>query len=808
MQKREFFLEVIFPAKLRQTFTYQPITDDTNHYFKGQRVLVPLKTQLVIGFVNHLHFNKPDYKTRRIQEIIDIKPIFPSELFQFLEKISEYYLAPLGMVLDSALPSEVKMQKFRTFHPLTIESQSNIHHDVFEIINQKPGIKYNSLRLQFEKKYLKQALNNLKLSGQIIEKPDFTHSVIKQKIEKTIYLEIDADVTSVKPNAVRQQEILQFLQDNSKINHFQIKNFSAAAIKNLSAKNIIRIEQSDVTMHQMIGEFHLRDKVALLNDEQTAVYEKIHQSIINQKYKGFLLHGVTGSGKTEVYIKLIESALSINKSAIVLVPEIALTTHLASRFYGAFGQNIAIWHSNLSSTQRSNIWHKIAAGEIRIVIGARSALFMPLRDLGLIIVDEEHEQSYKQQNPVPRYHARDAALFRGLVSNSTVMLGSATPSLETHFNALIGKLEKLSITKRYTDAKPNRIHLVDIKKEFQKSASPFLPFSKFLLQKIEEKLQLGQQILLFHNRRGYSNFLLCKNCGWTPKCKNCDITLTYHKSIKRVVCHYCDYSEKIPHVCPECGNRKFLYPGFGTQKIETILESKFPDIKIARLDMDTTSKRGHMQQVLNDFETGKIQVVVGTQMIAKGLDFPNVSLVGVLNADVGLFIPDFRAREKVFQLLYQVSGRAGRGKIEGEVVIQTYNPEDFTVNCAIQHDIVKFINNEYSDRNQMNYPPFSRIATINFTGKNEQKVREISQNSAHFLLQQNKTKINILGPVSNPISKIKNQFRYFILLKSRKENDSSGNHLRNLINNFIYSEQYEKSGSVNISIDIDPQGLL
>jgi len=808
MQKREFFLEVIFPAKLRQTFTYQPLSDDPNHYFKGQRVLVPLRSRLVIGFVNHLHFNKPEYKIRKILEIIDIKPIFPSELFQFLEKISEYYLAPLGMVLDSALPSEVKMQKFRTFHPINTDSSLNLYKDIFDVIFQKPGIKYNSLRLKFDKKYLKQGLNNLKLSENIIEKPDFSQNIQKQTIEKTIYLELNAELSRIKSNAKKQLEIICFLQDNGQISHFQIKDFSAQAITTLASKNIIRIEKSDVTMNQLIGQFHLRDKVSSLNEEQTAVYKKVNQSIVAQKYKGFLLHGVTGSGKTEVYIQLIESALSLEKSAIVLVPEIALTTHLANRFYGAFGQNIAIWHSNLSSTQRSNIWHKISSGEIRIVIGARSALFMPLKNLGLIIVDEEHEQSYKQQNPIPRYHARDAALFRGLLSNSTVLLGSATPCLETHYNALVGKLEKLDIKKRFSDARANRVHIVDIKKEFQKSSSSFLPFSKFLLEKIQEKINFNQQILLFHNRRGYSNFLLCKKCGWTPKCKHCDITLTYHKNIKRVVCHYCDYSEQIPHVCPECGNRKFLYPGFGTQKIETILESKFPDIKIARLDMDTTSKRGHMQKVLNDFEIGKIQVIVGTQMIAKGLDFPNVSLVGVLNADVGLFLPDFRAREKVFQLLYQVSGRTGRGKIDGEVVIQTYNPEDFTVNCAIQNDIVRFTNNEYSERNQMNYPPFSRIATLNFTGKNEEKVREVSLNSANFLQHHNNSKIDILGPVSNPISKIKNQFRYFILLKSRKDQDSSGKNLRNLLNTFIYDELYEKKGSVNISIDIDPQGLL
>ncbi|MBN2281400.1 MAG: primosomal protein N' [Candidatus Marinimicrobia bacterium] len=808
MQKKEFFLEVIFPAKLRQTFTYKPITDNTLHYFKGQRVLVPLQKRLVIGFVHQIHFNRPDYKLRSITQIIDTKPIFPGELYLFLEKLSDYYLAPLGMVLDSALPFEIKMQKFRTFYPIGNSKLNAPYQDVFDIIVQRPGISFSALKLKFEKASLNKALNALKLSHYIEEKPDFSAAKVKKKVQKTIYLATGFDSDPINSRGVKQQEIINYLKENNQIHHDRISFFSASAIKALRDKGMITIEENDVTMDHLMDQFLIKQKTIQLNEEQEKVYEKIDQAIKVGRYKGFLLHGVTGSGKTEVYIKLIESALKMDKCAIILVPEIALTTHLANRFFGAFGNKIAVWHSNLSSIERSNIWHKIASGEIRIVIGARSALFMPMHNLGLIIVDEEHEQSYKQQNPAPRYHARDAALLRGSLSHSVVLLGSATPSLETHYNALMGKLEKLVIPNRFTSVRPNRLHLVDIKKEFEHTTSPYLPFSKFLLEKIQEKLQKGQQILLFHNRRGYSNFLLCNQCGWSPKCSHCDITLTYHKNINQMVCHYCDHWEKIPHQCPECGNRKFLYPGFGTQKVETILEKRFPKIKIARLDMDSTARRGHMQKVLQDFEKGEIQVIVGTQMIAKGLDFPNVSLVGVLNADIGLFLPDFRSREKVFQLLHQVSGRAGRGNIAGEVIIQTYNPEDFTVNCALQQDIVKFINNEYSERNQMNYPPFARLATINFAGKNEARVRQISQDTAAFLQTHNQQKMEILGPVSNPISKIKNLFRYFILLKSRKEIDPSGANLRRLITLLLQNEFYSKTSSVNISVDIDPQGLL
>ncbi len=808
--ENQLYIDVIFAAKLHQSFTYQAKTLNQANYFPGQRVLVPLRNRQVIGFIISTHFNKPAFQVRPILEIIDTTPIFPAELFNFLTKLSDYYLAPLGMVLDSALPKEIKLQKFRTFY-ITDSNKKfpSAYHNIYQKIKAKPGINYTLLKRSFENNKLTRAIYYLKRHALITEKTDFQKNKQKKRIDKKIRLVNDAATKDIPGNATRQLELINYLKKHNHIFHHEIKQFSPSAIKKLEEKGIIHIERKDVTLHRLIDDFTPREKAVRLNNQQQAVYEVVSKNIKRSNYHGFLLHGVTGSGKTEVYIKLIETALQNNKSIIVLVPEIALTTHLANRFYGAFQDNIAIWHSGLTATERSNIWHKVSNGTIQIVIGARSALFMPMQKLGLIIVDEEHEQSYKQQHPAPRYHARDAALLRGFHSRSTVLLGSATPSLESHYNALMKKITKLKITKKFTDVMPNRIHMVDIKKEFSKSTSPVLPFSKFLIHKIDEKLQRNHQILLLHNRRGYSNFLICSQCGWTPECKHCDITLTYHKNINRLVCHYCDFSIKVPHKCPECGNKKFLYPGFGTQKIETILEKRFPKAAIARLDMDSTSKKGHMQAVLNQFESGDIDIIVGTQMIAKGLDFPNVSLVGVLNADVGLFLPDFRARERVFQLLYQVSGRAGRGAIEGEVVIQTFNPNDFTVNCAIQQDIPKFVNNEYSERNQANYPPFSRIAAINFTGKNHEKVKQTSTFSSRFLNQHKPVDIDILGPVSNPISKIKNLYRYFILLKSRKDKDPSGTILNRLLKSFLADKFLKKeSSSVNITIDIDPSGLL
>ncbi len=813
MKKNEKFIDIVFPNSLRQHFTYKvPDIIECNLY-PGQRVAAKLRNNSRIGFIVNIHTNKPsNFKPLNIDEIIDISPLIPLELFSFLQIISRYYLAPLGKVLESAIPTEYRLQNNRIISSLKKPHNPVKFNDIYQKINLDEHIKFNDLKHIFEKNYLHTGILFLKKNGFISEISKYF--IPNTKAVKQTIIELSDKYKTESPSgsivsirAKKQWQIIKHLQKHKYITNKS--DFSFSALNILEDKKIINITINDITLNDMWQNFTVRNKSVLLNNYQLNAFKKINETIQSAKYKGFLLYGVTGSGKTEIYLKLINEVMVLNKSSIILVPEITLTTHLASRFRGEFGDNVAIWHSNLSKAQRSRIWQNVASGNIKIIIGARSALFLPAKNLGLIVVDEEHDSSFKQKGIDPKYHARDAALIRGRESNAAVVLGSATPSLESHYNIIFNKLEKLELPNRFSNTVTPLIHIVDLKKVFKDRNNPDIPFTQLLLDKIQEKLELQQQILLLQNRRGYSNVILCQSCGWTPHCKNCDISLTYHKNINKIMCHYCEFTTNLPEVCPKCGNSEFLFPGFGTQKVEQILKTHFPEAITARMDIDTTRKKGYSQKTMKDFEDNKIQILIGTQMIAKGLDFPNIALVGIMNADIGLYLPDFRARERVFQLLYQVSGRTGRGEIPGEIVIQSYNPEDFTVKCAIQKDIVKFINHEYSERNQGSYPPFARIAIIIFSDIDLKKTTKTAKDTTSFLKNHSNSQIQILGPAPAPIEKIKNRYRYFTLLKSRKDSDPFGNNLRNLLNNFISSKEYQRlSRQAKISIDIDPMDLL
>jgi primosomal protein N' (replication factor Y) len=616
------------------------------------------------------------------------------------------------------------------------------------------------------------------------------------------------DILNLRKRAPRQWEILEHLQAHGAVPPHEFGKFSPAAIKSLINKQLIVLEETELSDDLFWEDILTKEKTVTLTEEQIKITAEISQHIGSDSFKPFLLQGVTGSGKTEVYLKLIKKALAAGKSALILVPEITLTTHLAGRFRGEFKDDIAIWHSHLSGTQRHILWKKIRDGLYPIVIGARSAILLPIRRLGLIIIDEEQDGSFKQREQEPKYHARDAALMRAVESGAVVVMGSATPSLESLYNAAVGKFQKVELKKRYSRAPSATIEIIDMKAEWKNTGDFENPISRRLKEKIAEKLDRNEQILLLQNRRGYSNVLLCPDCGWTPKCRNCDIPLTYHKSNTTLLCHYCNLVQQPPDVCPNCQSSKFLYPGFGTQRVEICLRESFPDHEIVRLDMDSARKRGFSQRVMREFASGKIDIILGTQMIAKGLDFPNVTLVGVLNADIGLFMPDFRARERVFHLLYQVAGRAGRGKIQGEVFIQSFNPQDITIRFAMQQDFAKFTALELNERNPINYPPFSRIAAVQFSGFNESRVRKAADECTQFLKNHNK-KLEVLGPAPAPISKIKNRYRYLSIIKSRKEKDPNGTELRFMLKSFLASSVYQsRNRQIRIGIDIDPLDLL
>ena len=814
----DLLVNIAFPSSvLRQLFTYRVNADNKWDILPGQRVVAPLRNVPTIGFIAETGITTPrNIKLKTIFEIIDPVPLIPEELFRFLIKLSDYYLAPLGKTLSAAIPSEYQIQKHRRVFTIDpdVEAVPEQYLQLFEKISSTDSVLLSSLKRQFDKETVTHGIKILKKLKKISETPQFSAPQHQPLTRKRILLSDNflagrsPDISNLKRRAPRQLEILEYLQTHQTIRQQDLGNFSAAAIRTLAKKQLIIISETEISDDSFWDNVVAREKTVLLTEEQIRVTEEIVQHIGSGRFSPFLLQGVTGSGKTEVYLKLIKKTIGIGKTALILVPEITLTTHLASRFRGEFEDKIAIWHSHLSGPQRNTLWKKIRDGLYPIVIGARSAVLLPVNQLGLIIIDEEQDGSLKQREQDPRYHARDAALMRAVENQAVVVMGSATPSLESLYNAATGKFQKLKLKKRYSNAPSATIKIIDMKAEWKSTGNYKNPISRLLKEKIAEKLDRNEQILLLQNRRGYSNVILCPDCGWTPKCRNCDISLTYHKSNATLLCHYCNLRQQPPSICPNCQSTKFLYPGFGTQRVENCLNETFPGHKIVRLDIDSTRKRGFTQRVMRDFESGNINIILGTQMIAKGLDFPNVTLVGVLNADIGLFMPDFRARERVFHLLYQVAGRAGRGKIQGEVFIQSFNPQDITIRFAMQQNFAKFTSLELNERNPINYPPFSRIATVLFSGLNESQVHNAADKCTGYLKKFNK-KLEVLGPSPAPIGKIKNRYRHLSIIKSRKETDPNGTNLRFMLKSFLSSPVYQsQSRQIRISVDIDPVDLL
>ena len=537
-----------------------------------------------------------------------------------------------------------------------------------------------------------------------------------------------------------------------------------------------------------------------LNAEQAAVVEQV-TSQIAQESNPFLLEGVTGSGKTEVYLHIIDKVLKLGKTAIVLVPEISLTPQMTNRFISRFGKQVAIMHSALSDGEKFDEWRKIKSGQARVVVGARSAIFVPIENIGAIIIDEEHEATYKQESN-PRYHARDVALLRAKYHKAVLLMGSATPSIESRARASRGVYQFLQLTHRANPmAKIPKVEIVDFRDYVgQQEVSNFTPY---LLEKIADRLEKNEQVVLMLNRRGYSSFIMCRDCGYVDECPNCDISLTLHMDTKTMNCHYCGFEKSIPHTCPNCHSRSIRYYGTGTQKAYDELVEIFPQARILRMDVDTTRQKGAHQRILDKFGNHEADILLGTQMIAKGLDFPNVTLVGVLNADTSLNLPDFRSSERTFQLLTQVAGRAGRAEKEGEVLIQTYNPQHYAIQLAQKQDYEAFYAYEMGIRRQLAYPPYYFTVGLTLSHKDEQSVVRKSFELLQLLRQQLSDKIKILGPTPKPIARTHNLYHYQIIVKYRFEDN-----LENVLNQILDLTQLPENKDLRLVIDYEPQNFM
>ena len=623
---------------------------------------------------------------------------------------------------------------------------------------------------------------------------------LKKEIE-----EITFDIEIGKIKSEKQKKVLQFLKDNEGVTITEIEMFTGgtrAIVKTLEKNGYLEIIEKKVERDPLLNKNINKTEHLQLTEEQQIAYDAVSTIMDKNEHEQFLLYGVTGSGKTEIYLQLIDKALKQEKTAIVLVPEISLTPQMIDRFIARFNKDeIAVLHSKLSIGERYDEWNKIKGGKAKIIIGARSAIFAPTENIGIIIVDEEHDGSYKSE-AVPKYDAKEIAKRIAKENHCPLVLGSATPDLITYYKAQQGSIQLLELTKRANNSKLPDVEIIDLKMELANGNRSML--SVALHDAIENNLKEKRQTILFLNRRGYSTFIMCRECGYTVKCKNCNISMTYHKSENKLKCHYCGYEENLVTICPECNSTKIRYFGTGTQRLEQEINKIFPQASTIRMDIDTVTKKNSHEEILNKFKNENIDILIGTQMVVKGHHFPNVTLVGVVAADSSLNIDDYRANERTFQLLTQVAGRAGRENLDGQVIIQTYNPDNFSIECSKEQNYKMFYNTEIALREQLKYPPFCDIILIGFNGLIEKEIIEVSNKIYSYLKEHlNGQEFNILKPMPSPIDKIQNKYRWRIIIKGNMT-EAANEVLNNCLKD-IFEQNYKNT---RITIDVNPNSMI
>ncbi|MFD2939257.1 replication restart helicase PriA [Flavobacterium notoginsengisoli] len=813
-----FFIEVILPLSLAKTFTYRVSEAEFHFIKKGMRVAVPFgKSKIYTALVLEVHENAPTlYEAKEIHQILDEKPIATETQIKHWLWVANYYMCGIGDVYRGAFPSGLLLESETvvSHKPDVLVNDSELSDDeflIYEALQHQSSLTVHEIASILNKKNILPVLQKL-IARDIIFLEEEIKESYKPKLVRYVKLhskyESDnglAELLETLKNANKQREIV--------LAYFQL---SASEKKPITVKKLTEVSGSTSTVvkalieKEIFEEYYLQqDRVSFngeksekelqLSEAQEKAFLEIKESLAEKEV--CLLHGVTSSGKTEIYIKLIEEYLETGKQVLYLLPEIALTTQLVSRLRLHFGDKVAVFHSKYSNNERVEVWKQALENspKAQIVIGARSALFLPFNDLGLLVIDEEHEQTFKQTDPAPRYHARDSAIVLANFHNAKVLLGSATPSIETYFNTKSDKYGLVTLSERYKNVRLPEIILVDLKdKYFRKRMTGH--FSDVLTEEIAEALSLGEQVILFQNRRGYSPVIECMTCGHVPHCQQCDVSLTYHKNKNQLRCHYCGYSIAKPTHCHSCSSIDLTTKGFGTEQIEQELSSIFPKAKIGRMDQDTTRGKFGFEKIIDTFKNREIDILVGTQMLAKGLDFDNVSLVGIMNADNMLHHPDFRAFERSFQMMTQVAGRAGRSEKQGKVVIQTYNPNHNTIQQVTNHNYIGMYKEQLYDRQIYKYPPYFRIIKLTLKHRDYDKLKEGAM-WLYQVLSQN-LGIPVLGPEEPAISRIRNEYIRTILIKI-PHNQHLGNTkktIQKMLNSFEAVAQYR---AIKVVVNVD-----
>lgn len=818
-----YFVEVILPLSLAKTFTYR-ISETEFHYIKkGMRVAVPFgKSKMYTALVIATHQNQPTlYEAKEIHQILDEKPIVTEIQIAHWQWISTYYMCAIGDVYRGAMPSALLLESETviTHKQDVFVDESQLSDDeflVYQALQQQSSLKVQDIIAILNKKNIVPVLQKL-IDKNILVLEEEIQESYKPKLVRYLRLHPKyesntglGELIETLKNANKQREIVMSyfqLSASEKTRGeakpitvkklIEVANSSSAVVKALIEKEIF--EEYFIQEDRVNFAGKAQEKALLLSQAQQTAFNGIKDSFTQKEV--CLLHGVTSSGKTEIYIKLIEEYLVTGKQVLYLLPEIALTTQLVGRLRAYFGDKVAVFHSKYNNNERVEVWKQVLENspKAQIVIGARSALFLPFYQLGFIIVDEEHEQTFKQVDPAPRYHARDAAIVLAHSHQAKVLLGSATPSLETYFNAQSEKYGLVEISERFGNVQMPVIELVDLKdKYFRKRMTGH--FSDTLVDDITLALSLGEQVILFQNRRGYSPIIECMTCGHVPQCQQCDVSLTYHKHKNQLRCHYCGYSMAKPTNCHSCSSIDLTTKGFGTEQIEQELISIFPSAKTGRMDQDTTRGKFGFEKIIDSFKNREVDILVGTQMLAKGLDFDNVSLVGIMNADTMLYHPDFRAFERSFQMMTQVAGRAGRSEKQGKVIIQTYNPNHNTIQQVTNNDYFGMYKEQLYDRQIYKYPPYFRIIKVTLKHRDFDKLKE----GAIWLYQVMSQNLNmpVLGPEEPAISRIRNEYIRTILIKIPQNTPigSTKKTIQKILNSFEAVALYR---AIKVTLNVD-----
>lgn len=820
------FIDVILPLAIPKEYTYRLPKDWNEHIKIGQRVVVQFgkgKKQYS-AIVSKIHQQPPtSYQAKYIETIVDETPILHTIQLDFWAWLAEYYMANIGEVMNAALPSGLKLASETRvlLHPNYSEIVNSLSDDEYLLIealelrnvldlneiSEILGIKYVQPKIKslIEKKALMTEEEiKMRYKPKMVDFVSLTESAQQEANLKRIFDELE--------RAPKQMEALMcYLQmsDFYSKNRKEVKKIALQKAIGVNSALIQNLIKKEVFVIKKVEQGRLEKKAAelemkSLNEFQKKALQDIEDAFLEQRV--CLLHGVTSSGKTELYIHLIKKEIEKGKQVLYLLPEIALTTQIVQRLQSIFGEKVGVYHSRFNQNERVEVWNNVlkfdakSPGDYQIILGARSALFLPFSNLGLVIVDEEHETTFKQQDPAPRYQARDAAIVLAQMQDSKVLLGSATPSIESYTNAVDGKFGLVEMNKRHGNIQLPEIICADLKEESRKKKMKS-HFSSMLIKAMEETLENNQQIILFQNRRGYSPILLCESCGNAPQCVNCDVSLTYHKYKNELNCHYCGYHIPLPQTCPSCGDQALRIKGFGTEKIEEELAIYFPKSRIARMDLDTTRAKKAYHHLISSFEEKEIDILVGTQMVTKGLDFDNVGLVGVLNADQMLQFPDFRAFERSYQLMSQVSGRAGRKHQRGKVIIQTYNVDHPVIRQVIDSKYKSLYKNEVIDRRNFKYPPFYRLIRLTVKAKEPKQCQDAAKHLGHLL--ESKLGNRVIGPEAPSIPRIRNQYLQNILVKIEKVASlkRSKSIIREMTLLFHARPEFK---SIRVVIDVDP----